>query len=1097
MPKSTDVSIGFVVTGDATGGVRAIKLTDAELKKLNNTQKQGVATSKNYTAATRNIVGSLGKYAVVAGGVALAATAAMVGTQRQLIDNLAKTSDRLNIQTEDLQGLRHITELSGESTETLDKSLEKMVRTLGEAQIKSSAGGDAIEALGLNLDDIAKMSADEQFIKIGGAISQVNDRTIQASLSADIFGRNGIKLLNVFDQGEDAMRAASEEIAAFGGAITRIDAAKVEIANDQLQRTGIVTGQLAQQVTVQLAPIISGVANEFLNVARESGGMAEMVGKAIDFSARVVGVFADGVHALNILWQVGKVAVLGWAKFVVTAMKPAAEAVNWLSNKVAEFLGESTVPFTESALGVLSEGIDKEFNRSVQDMHDLLAEPLPSDEIEQWVETVESKAQEAAEIVAEKATDMSVGFAAGVEEGTLQVEEKFKTMNTNIIDDFSDLGAALKREATNFLTTIATQFVQQKFNLNFSATGSASAGTAAGTGAGLGGIPGTESILAFAANALGVSLAGGVGAAVGQMGGEALLKAAGFTVDEGLLTGTSGYLLSAAAGVAGGYVGSGIGGLLTDKQANSDIGQQLGGGIGAAFGGPVGAFIGSTIGSFVDTIFGSKVKDPRFTLGPTNEADRQDFAREDLVSVTSSPFGSIKFQSDKDLFAGASEQDAQQMFDFFDSVSALEGRLAGVLDGDQVAEVSAALAQQEELFKKKSMGFQEFFVERFGLIFDTIGGDVDKAFDNLTKNLNSEDFVGSFEKMAGAALALVEVQTRLDVDLITDMVSALEDQDTITSSVVKNYKAATEQLMEVSSAFDFTAIGVDNLTRSLTVQQAAAAELVLAYSVVGNTVEGLFTSTIDQISRDILSDEDLYGLRRGQISDLNTQLGQTTDPGQIQSIVQQLTSITSSAFGQLDEGQKKAQAGEFTAFLQQAQVTADAQIARGIAELTAQQALAQQAVEKDLAAAETIDEAAENFISYVDQFGNTVTVDLGLLGDSVGEFGVGVGTLGASIGNEFLPAVTAFNSGVVNMDASLVANTNNQAIQFGNFNGSVNLFTQSAAQMNQAAQTMTQAANTISQAETTVNVTTPPGQLAPWVQEWIVDNNIDLSTVGF
>jgi tape measure domain-containing protein len=65
-------------------------------------------------------------------------------------------------------------------------------------------------------------------------------------------------------------------------------------------------------------------------------------------------------------------------------------------------------------------------------------------------------------------------------------------------------------------------------------------------------------------------------------------------------------LATAAAGIAGGYVGTEVGESVTGRTAGSSWGATAGGTIGGYFGGPVGAFIGSAIGGLIDSAFGNR-----------------------------------------------------------------------------------------------------------------------------------------------------------------------------------------------------------------------------------------------------------------------------------------------------------------------------------------------------------------------------------------------------------------------------------------------------------------------------------------------------------
>ena len=73
---------------------------------------------------TREGLNQVGKWSAAAAAAAVVGAAAIVKAQLTVLDSLAKTSDALGIQQEKLQALQHIGNLTGTSTEQLNKSIE-------------------------------------------------------------------------------------------------------------------------------------------------------------------------------------------------------------------------------------------------------------------------------------------------------------------------------------------------------------------------------------------------------------------------------------------------------------------------------------------------------------------------------------------------------------------------------------------------------------------------------------------------------------------------------------------------------------------------------------------------------------------------------------------------------------------------------------------------------------------------------------------------------------------------------------------------------------------------------------------------------------
>ena len=149
---------------------------------------------------TRTGINQVGKWAAAAAAAAVVGAAAIVNSQRKVLDSLAKTSDALGIQQEKLQALQHIGELTGTSNEMVNKSLERMQKNLGNAARMGGASADALADIGVNVKEILSLKPDEQMEVLARAISGVENQSLKASISNDLFGRSGVRMLKMMEQ---------------------------------------------------------------------------------------------------------------------------------------------------------------------------------------------------------------------------------------------------------------------------------------------------------------------------------------------------------------------------------------------------------------------------------------------------------------------------------------------------------------------------------------------------------------------------------------------------------------------------------------------------------------------------------------------------------------------------------------------------------------------------------------------------------------------------------------------------------------------------------------------------------------------------------
>jgi hypothetical protein len=226
--------------------------------------------SRGFTRGSQKAQGGMSKLASSANrlGVAAAATGAamaaaavygmgrMVKESFKTIDVLAKTSDKLGITTEALVGLRSAAGLTGVSAGTMDTALQRMVRRLSEAEKGSGVAVGALDELGISISQISGATPDQQFSIISEAMSKVGKQSDRVRLAFSLFDTEGVALVNTLKMGSEALKENQERLERVGFAINRVDAAKIEAANDAFQRMNEAIVGAANKMAVALAPTV-------------------------------------------------------------------------------------------------------------------------------------------------------------------------------------------------------------------------------------------------------------------------------------------------------------------------------------------------------------------------------------------------------------------------------------------------------------------------------------------------------------------------------------------------------------------------------------------------------------------------------------------------------------------------------------------------------------------------------------------------------------------------------------------------------------------------------------------------------------------------
>lgn len=251
----------------------------------------------------------LGYFAAYAG---IRAISNLVSESFELIDSQAKLARQLGGTVAGVQALSHAADLAGVDAATLSSAMGRFNQVLGEvARTGSGPAAAALERLGFTVDDLIGMDVDDRFAAIA---DRIRDMGLNSQQTADVLRQLGVRQSEVFNliaEGGDAIRSAREEVEGFGIAISDVDAARVEEANDAWTRIkGVFTG-IGNQIAVRLSPLLTAVANGFGDAARGSQGFGDIITSVITGALRVVGFFLDMWHNVRIAIAAAGVAAQG------------------------------------------------------------------------------------------------------------------------------------------------------------------------------------------------------------------------------------------------------------------------------------------------------------------------------------------------------------------------------------------------------------------------------------------------------------------------------------------------------------------------------------------------------------------------------------------------------------------------------------------------------------------------------------------------------------------------------------------------------------------------------------------------------------------
>lgn len=376
----------------ATAGTVTIKLDGDSATLVRELNKANEAANSTFTSIGQQAADLALKLAGIATAAGVA-FAALAKHSFEANDALAKQADRLGVTTESLKTLQVAADLAGVSQELLVKSLQKQQKLMVDAADGSQQAADTFRNLGLSVETLINLPADQQFSVIAAALNNVENVTRRNALAMQIWGDRAADMINFAAEAGEGVGDLSETLGALNVTMSRFDASKIEQANDAVSIAKLAFEGLGNTIAVAVAPYVTALADDFTDAAKSAGGFQKEVADALEFVSGAIGHVGDAFLGLKIVF------------------KEVAAAFMDVGGDIAALMGflfdsDAARQFAANAKGAAAEleaEIVAAFNA-----------PLPSAAIDKWFADAKAKADVTAKEIADRMSgQQQVGSGAG------------------------------------------------------------------------------------------------------------------------------------------------------------------------------------------------------------------------------------------------------------------------------------------------------------------------------------------------------------------------------------------------------------------------------------------------------------------------------------------------------------------------------------------------------------------------------------------------------------------------------------------------------------------------------------------------------------
>jgi len=347
---ATVLSLAMKISANTAGISKGAKDT---AQKLSGIKKSADTAS----SALKTLVGiEIGK--ILAQGFVSAARSAInyANALRDTIDRTAKLANQTGIGVEALQGFAVAASLGGTDLETFANNVKRLTVRVG--RLAESGKTEVFEKLGIDFQNFQSLAPEEQFKVLAKAVSGIQDPAEKARIAVELFGKAGAEMLPMLNADFVALQERLEKL---GVILSADQTSAIEEMNDALTLVQATFDGIIGQVTANLAPIVTAMAEDLLTFIEGYQGLGDGTGGTALADSITTALF-DGAEYLagifdNFIEQVGGFAgimqgVAAVFEFTANAFAAVAETLRTIFN-VFEMIGNAIM----LGLGKILEGL--------------------------------------------------------------------------------------------------------------------------------------------------------------------------------------------------------------------------------------------------------------------------------------------------------------------------------------------------------------------------------------------------------------------------------------------------------------------------------------------------------------------------------------------------------------------------------------------------------------------------------------------------------------------------------------------------------------------------------------------------------------------
>jgi len=390
----------------------------ADIEPLQQGMKKARKSVSDISKEVRSSANELVKWGAAASAAAAAAGAAVFAASAQSAKELTNLSKIAGTSVEQFQKLAFGAQKYGVEQDKLADILKDTQDKIGDF-IQNGAGPMADffanigPKVGVTAEHFKNLSGPQALQLYVDSLEKANLSQSDMTFYMEAIASDATLLLPLLENSGAAMNKFANEADKLGIVLSDIEVEKLNQSNVAIGTITKTIGAMGQKISAQLAPVFTALADQFKNFVADSNAVGRATDATFNFIISGASLVADAIRGIQVVIKSLEVAFKGLevaAAYVLDSILTEADKMaNVFKTVINEIIdGANKIPGVDIERLVIGESAatqkirewrtsaTEELTAAVDEWHNLMMEPLPSEGLKAWSDNVIAIAEETA-----------------------------------------------------------------------------------------------------------------------------------------------------------------------------------------------------------------------------------------------------------------------------------------------------------------------------------------------------------------------------------------------------------------------------------------------------------------------------------------------------------------------------------------------------------------------------------------------------------------------------------------------------------------------------------------------------------------------------